>query len=75
MPMRSLATGFVFHWQEAQAIAGTLNWVLDVYAQNPAAWRRMQERGMKSDFSWGKSALEYIDLYESAVAKARAKSE
>ena len=70
-----LGTGFVFHWQQAQAIAGTLNWALDVYAQNPAAWRRMQERGMKTDFSWGKSALEYVDLYESAIAKARAQSE
>ena len=67
-------TGFLFHWQEAAAVEGTLNWALDVYEQNPLAWRRMQQRGMETDFSWAKSAGEYIQMYESAIAKARGKS-
>ena len=66
-------TGFVFQWQEAQAVEGTLNWALDVYQQRPDAWRRMQERGMKIDFSWHKSAGEYIELYEQACARARSR--
>lgn len=66
-----IGTGFVFQWQEAQAVEGTLNWALDVYEQRPEAWRRMQERGMKTDFSWNKSASEYIELYEQAISKAR----
>ena len=64
-------TGFVFNWQEAQAVEGTLDWALDVYIKRPDAWRRMQERAMRTDFSWSKSAIEYIDLYEQACAKAR----
>ena len=67
-------TGFVFHWQEAQAVEGTLNWALDVYSQKPEAWRRMQRRGMSSDFSWGKSAGEYIELYQRAIIKARGRN-
>ena len=65
-------TGFIFQWQEAQAVEGTLNWALDVYAQRPDAWQRMQERGMRTDFSWNKSAREYIEVYEQASAKLRA---
>jgi len=65
-------TGFVFHWQEPGAVEGTLDWALDVYAGRPDAWRRMQERGMRADFSWTKSAGDYIALYEGACAKARA---
>ncbi len=66
-----IGTGFVFNWQEAQAVEGTLDWALDVYTKRPDAWRRMQERAMRADFSWSKSAIEYIDLYEQACAKAR----
>ncbi len=66
-----IGTGFVFNWQEAQAVEGTLDWALDVYTKRPDAWRRMQERAMRTDFSWSKSAIEYIDLYEQACAKAR----
>ena len=62
-------TGFVFQWQEARAVEGTLDWALDVYGQRPNAWRRMQERGMRTDFSWTKSAKEYTEIYERARAK------
>ena len=66
-----VGTGFVFHWQEPGAVEGTLDWALDVYEGRPAAWRRMQERCMRTDHSWTKSAGEYISLYEDAIAKAR----
>jgi len=65
-------TGFVFQWQETEAVEGTLNWALDVYAAKPDAWRRMQERAMRTDFSWAKSAGDYIELYEQARANLRA---
>ena len=65
-------TGFVFHWQEPQAVEGTLDWALDVYADRPDAWRRMQERAMLTDFSWKQSAKQYVELYERACAKTRA---
>ncbi len=64
-----IGTGFVFHWQEAGAVEGTLNWALDVYRDRPDAWRRMQDRAMSADFSWTKSALEYKDLYRQALSK------
>jgi len=63
-------TGFIFHWQQAQAVEGTLHWALDVYEGRPDAWRRMQRRGMQTDFSWRKSAGEYVEMYQQARAKA-----
>lgn len=64
-------TGFVFQWQEAQAVEGTLHWALDVFEGRPKAWRRMQRRGMTTDFSWRKSAGEYLAMYEQAIQKRR----
>lgn len=63
-------TGFVFQWQEAQAVEGTLIWALDTFRDRRSAWRRMQKRAMQSDFSWEKSASQYLDLYEVALARA-----
>ena len=49
-----------------------MNWALDVYEGRPQAWQRMQRRGMLTDFSWRKSAGEYVDMY--AEARERAES-
>lgn len=62
-------TGFVFDWQETEAVEGTLNWALDVYQQRPAAWKRMQQRAMSLDFSWDRSAKAYRALYQEARIK------
>lgn len=66
-------TGFVFHWQQAQAVEGTLRWALDVFEERPHAWRRMQRRGMNTDFSWRKSAGQYLEMYRQARDKARSR--
>ena len=50
---------------------GTLDWALDVYAGRRPAWRRMQARGMRLDFSWTKSAGQYVELYGRACAKRK----
>ncbi|GAB4520415.1 MAG: glycogen synthase GlgA [Anaerolineae bacterium] len=57
-------TGFVFSWEEPDALLGTLRWAYNTYRKNPEAWRKMQWRAMHKDFSWETSAKHYIDLYE-----------
>jgi len=64
-------TGFVFQWETPDAVLGTLNWAIDTYRTRRDAFRRMQMRGMKIDFSWEKSAKVYIDLYERSLARHR----
>lgn len=60
-------TGFVFQWEEVDALTLTLGWALDTYTMRREAFRRMQVRAMQTDFSWNKSAQEYIDLYQSIL--------
>jgi len=62
-------TGFVFQWQEPSAVEGTLHWAINTYINRPDAWQKMQTNGMSTDFSWHKSAKEYIAMYQRAVNK------
>lgn len=64
-------TGFVFEWKESEAVLNTLRWAIDTYYNRPKAWRRMQRRAMKQDFSWEQSANDYIELYEEAIQKRK----
>jgi starch synthase len=67
-------TGFLFQWETPDAVLGTIHWALDTYHDRTDAWHRMQERAMRTDFSWTKSATEYIALYEEAVSRHRERS-
>lgn len=64
-------TGFVFQWEEASAVLGTLRWAVDTYYKRPKAWRRMQRRAMETDFSWKISAKQYVDMYRKAIQKRK----
>ncbi len=62
-------TGFVFLWEEPEAVRHTLRWAIDTYRNRRAAWERMQERGMRIDWGWERPVRQYIALYEQALAK------
>jgi starch synthase len=34
----------------------------------PKTWNRLQDRGMKSDVSWERSAARYVELYSRLLA-------
>ena len=36
---------------------------------NPSIWKKLQLAGMRQDFSWDRSAGEYVKLYERALSK------
>lgn len=67
----SRGTGFVFAWEESDALLNTLRWAVDTFRDRPDVWRRLQERGMRTDLSWNKSAREYMALYEESAARHR----
>ena len=56
------ATGFVFDSPVPQALLATLLRALSLYTQTPR-WQRLVKTGMAQDFSWQKSARQYLDLY------------
>ena len=62
-------TGFIFQAEDVDAVYNTLVWAIDTYRDKRAAWQRMQERAMRMDFSWERSAREYISLYDKIVER------
>jgi starch synthase len=56
-------TGFLFKNVNAKELANTIHRALKVYAQDPRTWQQLQMRGMRQDFSWGKSAQVYLKRY------------
>jgi starch synthase len=58
------ATGFVFKEPSVGALLETIKRALLIYA-NSKVWKQLQKNAMKKDFSWKKSAKEYLALYKS----------
>jgi len=63
-------TGFKFQDYSPQALLATIHTALDVY-QDPKAWHRLVQNGMKKDYSWTSSARAYSQIYE-ILRKAKA---
>ena len=63
---RGTANGFVFETYAPDALWDALRRALESY-RAPAVWGRVQQHGMRADFSWARSAGRYLDLYERAL--------
>jgi len=62
------ATGFAFIPYSPPVFRDALTRCLRLYHGQPDVWRRMQETGMRQDWSWSRSAAEYVRLYQRAVS-------
>ena len=63
------STGFVFAGYTSLALLEALGRAFAAYAA-PAQWQALQAAGMQQDFSWDRSAREYVKIYERALAGA-----
>jgi starch synthase len=59
--------GFVFTEANAHGLWQAIERALAVYSDK-TAWKRLMQAGMTRDFSWERSAREYLRLYEEAAA-------
>ena len=64
------ATGFLFSDYSPGAMLDALQRALDAYRE-PRVWRRLQTNGMRRDFSWDRSAAEYVRVYKRVIAARR----
>ena len=55
--------GFTFANISAHDMMWVLHEAVDLYHNNPKAWRGLMHAGMTADFSWNKSAGEYLEIY------------
>ncbi len=62
----STATGFSFTATTATALLAAVTRALQYY-QDSEAWQQIMINGMKQDFSWKRSAEQYLDLFEKVL--------
>ncbi|MGC8604417.1 MAG: glycogen synthase, partial [Desulfomonilaceae bacterium] len=64
-------TGFKFYPPIPLELGKAVSKAIRVYREQPDVWKRLMTRGMKKDFSWNRSAKEYLALYERSVENRR----
>jgi len=64
-------TGFKFLPYTAPALLAAMERAKAVF-RNPSIWKALQMAGMRQDFSWDRSAREYVKLYENAKGRPKA---
>ncbi len=62
----SAGNGIVFTQYTADALAEAVNRAVTLF-QDRRTWRQIQVRAMEADYSWDRSAGDYIKLYESML--------
>ncbi|EES91482.1 glycogen synthase GlgA [Clostridium botulinum C] len=60
--------GFSFTRFDARDMLYTIRRAIGFYYDKDL-WRELIQRGMRGDYSWGKSANEYIDIYNNVINK------
>jgi starch synthase len=56
--------GFTFNKFDALKFYQTIKKALKIYYEKPGDWKKLQLNGLKQNFSWEKSAKDYIKLYK-----------
>lgn len=72
---RQNGNGFDFMEYSAKALQASVSRAMDHYCHDPDLWRTLILRGMSGDYSWRKIGDRYLDIYEKALANARARNE
>lgn len=65
-PIAKTGTGFVFDKYDKYAFFGAIVRAIETYKYKEN-WKGIQKRAMTVNFSWTKSAKEYVDLFKKAI--------
>ena len=57
-------TGFSFANYNAHEMLGTVRYAEKIYNEFPEDWKKIVERAMTTDYSWGNSARQYEAMYD-----------
>lgn len=68
-PGKNTGTGFVFESYDKYALLIAIVRAFETY-RNKKEWVRLSKRAMANDFSWKKSAKEYIKLFQNVSQRA-----
>lgn len=62
-------TGFKFNYLTPQAIYDTIGWAVSTFYDRKKHLQKMVKRAMRKNYSWNKSAKEYVDSYKMVINK------
>lgn len=62
--------GFKFQEYTTEALLESIKKALQIF-QNKILWQKLMQQGMVADFSWDRSAKEYLTVYEKTKAKKK----
>lgn len=62
-------TGFTFTNYNAHEFLDAVRRAVGLYRENPAAWKALADNALAQDFSWKKSAGEYMGLYHRLLSR------
>ena len=65
------ANGFSFREYTAEALQDILEQAIGTYRDNPETWKQIVETGMSQDWSWDRSAKQYVELYQKTIDARR----
>ncbi len=65
------ANGFAFQEYSSLALSETLRQACDVY-RRPELWKPLMATGMSQNWSWARSAREYVELYRKTMERGNA---
>ena len=64
--------GFSFFNYNAHDMLSVIRRAVTYYCEKPDIWKKMMQRGMTGDYSWNKSAGEYVSLYKKLTGEENA---
>lgn len=62
--IKNHVNGFLFEKYSSEALEKTMKEAVEIWKKDKQRYRMMVETALKTDFSWKRSAGEYLDLYE-----------
>lgn len=62
-------TGFLFENSEAGELVDAIQHALTIYTKFPHEWEKIKINGMQQDFSWDRSAQDYLKQYRLLTGK------
>lgn len=65
------ANGFVFQEYSSLALSDTLHQACETY-RKPELWQKLIAVGMAQDWSWARSARQYVELYQRTIERRNA---
>lgn len=68
-PATGSGNGFGFSEYSGKALLHTVRRALQIYREQPEQWHRLVRNAMEMDFSWARSGVEYLQLFQEAMSR------